>query len=163
MGMLVFLTILFLLLAQAVGLLAYYSKRNKYSKSAQTLATFLPGGVFIGVAVVGCALLALLKWWVEDEGWKAVARAALSRAAAVLGNGIGLCRDGRHRQRVPEHSAAICDSRFFIHPSISATAAVANDLLVWKRNRAAFTHTVEFSASVVYSDPRCCSQVFLKE
>lgn len=78
MGMLVFLTILFLLLAQAVGLLAYYSKRNKYSKSAQTLATFLPGGVFIGLAVVGCALLALLKWWVEDEGWKAVARAALA-------------------------------------------------------------------------------------
>lgn len=78
MGLLVFLTILFLLIAQAVGLLAYYNKRNKYSKSAQSLATFLPAGVFMGLTLVGSALLALLKWWVEDDGWKAVARTVLT-------------------------------------------------------------------------------------
>jgi hypothetical protein len=78
MGMLIFLTILFLLIAQAMGLLAYYSKRNKYSKAAQSLATFLPAGVFMGLTVAGCGLLLLLKWWVADEGWKAVARELLT-------------------------------------------------------------------------------------
>lgn len=78
MQAIVLITLVFLLIAQALGLLAYYSKRNKYSKTAQNLATFLPVAVFAGLSLLGFILIALLKIWVEDGDLKVVARQFLT-------------------------------------------------------------------------------------
>ncbi|MBS1811334.1 MAG: hypothetical protein JST84_24430 [Acidobacteria bacterium] len=89
MEALVLITIVFLLIAQAIGLLAYYSKRNKYSKSAQNLATFLPAVAFAGLSLLGGMLLLLLKFWVEDGGWKVVVQQVLSGHPPLLLYALG--------------------------------------------------------------------------
>lgn len=78
MEALVLITLVFLLIAQAIGLLAYYSKRNKYSKTAQNLATFLPAAVFAGLSLLGSILFVLLKLWVETGGLKMIATQLIS-------------------------------------------------------------------------------------
>ncbi len=67
MGELVFISVVFISIAQAMGVIVYYSKRNPYSKSAQNVATFLPAVVFVLLAGLGALLWLFLAWWVEAE------------------------------------------------------------------------------------------------
>lgn len=59
----IFISAVFVLIAQAIGLLAYYSKRNQYSKSAQNVATILPAIVFTVLAAMGALFFVLLVRW----------------------------------------------------------------------------------------------------
>lgn len=68
MGRWIFIGIVFALIAQALGLVAYYNKRNQYSKSAQNIITVLPALVFVMLAMLGTLLFVLLVWWAEVEG-----------------------------------------------------------------------------------------------
>ncbi|HEX4946721.1 MAG TPA: hypothetical protein VFZ34_08665 [Blastocatellia bacterium] len=67
MEAIVLITLVFVLIAQSLGLLAYYSKRNQYSKSAQSLATFLPSVVFLLLVVLGTGFWLLFTWWADRE------------------------------------------------------------------------------------------------
>lgn len=67
----ILVSIVFVGIAQAIGLIVYYSKRNQYSKSAQNVATFLPAAVFMLLAVLGSLLWILLAWWAEVGGLRA--------------------------------------------------------------------------------------------
>ena len=58
----VFISIIFLIIAQVIGLLVYYSKRNKYSKSAQNTAIFLPPCFFTLLTIISLALYVFIKW-----------------------------------------------------------------------------------------------------
>jgi uncharacterized membrane protein len=60
--------VVFVLIAQAIGLVAYYLQRNQFSKSAQNIITVLPAIVFAVLAVAGGLLYILLAWWAEVEG-----------------------------------------------------------------------------------------------
>lgn len=60
MGELIFISAVFVLIAQAMGLRAYYRKQNQYSKSTQYLATLLPAGVFALLAFLGALLILFL-------------------------------------------------------------------------------------------------------
>ena len=68
MEALILISIVFVGIAQAMGLIVYYSKRNQYSKSAQNIATFLPAATFMLLALVVSLLWLLLAWWVEVGG-----------------------------------------------------------------------------------------------
>ena len=67
MERLIFISVVFLLIAHAIGLVAYYSKGNQYSKSAQNIVTILPAVGFALLAVLGAGLWLLLTWWAEIE------------------------------------------------------------------------------------------------
>lgn len=67
MERLIFISVVFVLIAHAIGLVAYYSKRNQYSKSAQNIVTLLPAVGFVLLAVLGAGLWLLLAWWAEVE------------------------------------------------------------------------------------------------
>lgn len=67
MERLIFISVVFLLIAHAIGLVVYYSKRNQYSKSAQNIVTILPAVGFMLLAVLGTLLWLLLAWWAEVE------------------------------------------------------------------------------------------------
>ena len=71
MERLIFISVVFLLIAHAIGLVAYYSKRNQYSKSAQNIVTILPAVGFALLAVLGAGLWLLLTWWAEIEDLRA--------------------------------------------------------------------------------------------
>ena len=58
----VFISIIFLIIAQVIGLLVYYSKRNKYSKSAQNTAIFLPPCLFTLLTIISVVLYLFIKW-----------------------------------------------------------------------------------------------------
>lgn len=58
----VFISIIVLIIAQAIGLLVYYSKRNKYSKSSQNTAIFLPSCLFTLLTLISLALYVFIKW-----------------------------------------------------------------------------------------------------
>ena len=64
----IFISVVFILIAQAIGLLAYYSQRNQYSKSAQNVVTLVPTIAFVLLAVLSALLWLLLAWWAEVEG-----------------------------------------------------------------------------------------------
>lgn len=67
MGAVLLISTVFVLIAQAIGLLAYYSKRNQYSKSAQNIATLLPAVIFILLIALGSFLWLILAWWAEVD------------------------------------------------------------------------------------------------
>ncbi len=65
---LIFISAVFVLIAQAMGLLAYYSQRQQFSKSAQNIVTLVPAIAFVVLTVLGAALWLLLAWWAEVAG-----------------------------------------------------------------------------------------------
>lgn len=67
-GAVLLISTVFILIAQAIGLFAYYSKRNQYSKSAQNIATLLPAVVFLILVFLASMLWLLLAWWAEVDG-----------------------------------------------------------------------------------------------
>jgi hypothetical protein len=64
--------VVFVLIAQAIGLIAYYSQRKQFSKSAQNVITILPAVVFALLAVAGAGLYILLAWWAEVQGLRSL-------------------------------------------------------------------------------------------
>ncbi len=64
----ILISVVFALIAQAIGLVAYYLQRNQFSKSAQNIITLLPAVVFAVLAVLGAGLYLVLAWWAEVEG-----------------------------------------------------------------------------------------------
>lgn len=88
MERLIVISAIFALIAQAMGVVSYYSQRHQYSKSAQNVITLVPALAFVVMASVGALLWLFLAWWSEVEGISS--RLFNGKPPLLLGLGIYL-------------------------------------------------------------------------